>query len=107
MPRKKKTDETKVRRRAQKERKTLFDKVPHVWEKEWWGMPEFVMQNAQPQRQIIISFMTKEDVEEFAEMTGLQITDRTRSVWFPKKENLDSPKQWRYVTKESEKNYDS
>lgn len=50
---------------------------------EWKGMPEFNQPDNGPCRQILISFKTPEDVKEFAKLTGLSITDKTKSSWFP------------------------
>lgn len=60
----------------------LFDVAPD-WRPEWWGMPEFTMGDASPLRRVTINFMTREDVARFAAVTGLPITDRTDSAWFP------------------------
>lgn len=50
---------------------------------EWRGMPEFNQPDNGPCRQIIISFKTPEDIKDFAKLTGLSISDKTKSAWFP------------------------
>jgi hypothetical protein len=74
---------------------TMFDMEPN-WREHWWGMPEFSMGDATPQYRITINFMTAEDVKAFAEATGLSVTTRSDSAWFPP-QNLDEPKEWAYV----------
>jgi len=54
--------------------------------KEWTGMPEFVQENLTPVRQIIVSFKNDEDVKAFAKLIESTITDKTKSVWFPRVE---------------------
>lgn len=54
-------------------------------ENEWEGMPEFTMDSDEAFRQIIVYFKNQEDVEKFAEITDLKITEKTRYAWFPKK----------------------
>ena len=49
-------------------------------------MPEFVQEDLQPIQQIIISFATREDVEEFAELIEQKLTSKTKSIWYPKAE---------------------
>ena len=53
---------------------------------EWRGLPAFNQPSNGPHRQIIISFKTPEDVKDFAKLTGLSITDKTKSAWFPYRE---------------------
>jgi hypothetical protein len=50
---------------------------------EWRGMPEFNQPDNGPYRQVTISFKTPEDLKDFAKLTGLSITDKTKSAWFP------------------------
>jgi hypothetical protein len=58
--------------------------------KEWEGMPEFDQDDKKPYRQIIISFDNDEDATKFGQLIGQTITEKTKSTWFPKKENMDS-----------------
>ena len=75
---------------------TLSDTQPDQfdWKKEWVGMPEFVQEDKQPCQKIIVSFMTEEDVKKFAEVTGCTITDKTKSLWFPEKEEEKVKQLW-------------
>ena len=71
---------------------TLFDMNPE-WEEHWRGMPEFIQSNKEAVAQVMISFETFEDMQAFAELTGLIITDKTKGVFFPPKE-LEARKVW-------------
>jgi hypothetical protein len=65
----------------------LFEVEPG-WREHWWGMPSFEMGDARPQHKITINFLTAEDVNAFAEKTGLPVTPRSDSAWFPHQEPL-------------------
>jgi len=69
-------------------------KYSRDWEKHWWGMPEFTMNDVSPQYQITMNFMTREDVIEFAKKAGLQITPKSKSAWFPPQERLKGEIQY-------------
>ena len=53
---------------------------------EWEGMPEFNNEDLTAYRQIIISFRNEEDIQEFSKLIEQNITEYTKSVWFPKVE---------------------
>lgn len=69
------------------------------WSADWWGMPHFSHQDARPTRKVVVNFMTVEDVLEFARVTGLSISQKTDTVWFPDQQKLkgefvyDGPKE--------------
>lgn len=65
----------------------LFDIEPD-WRSDWWGMPSFEMGDARPSHKITINFMTKEDVADFAKATGLPVTTRSDTCWYPHQEKL-------------------
>ena len=56
-------------------------------ELEWTDMPEFNQDDLTPNRQLIISFKTEKDIQDFANLIGQNITEKTKSLWFPKVEN--------------------
>lgn len=60
-----------------------FEWEPSVHEAHWQNMPEFKQPDNGPYRQIIISFESAEDVEEFAKLIKRSITNKTKSLWFP------------------------
>ena len=65
--------------------KDLFNKpIKEDWKDEWKGMPEFVQEDKRPYKLILISFRNKEDLKTFSELIKQRITERTRSICFPK-----------------------
>jgi len=66
------------------------------WKKEWIGMPEYIQDDLEPIQQIIISFATSEDVQEFAELINRKLTSKTKSIWFPEIDN-EKPSNYIYV----------
>jgi len=73
-----------------------FLDVTPDWEKQWWGMPEFISGDASTHQKIVMNFLTAEDVQEFAELLGKRITKKTKSLWF-KKENVVKRGDFCYV----------
>lgn len=55
------------------------------WKEEWQGMPEFVQEKQEPYAKIIVRFATQEDLEDFSVMIGQRVTNKTKSIWHPKK----------------------
>jgi hypothetical protein len=66
---------------------TLFEMEPD-WRNEWWGMPEFEVGDARPQYKITVNFMSAEDVREFAKTTGIPVSTKSDSTWFPHQDPL-------------------
>lgn len=65
-------------------------------EAEWKeGMPEF--SDAEPAYQkIVVSFDDAESVKKFSELIGADITEKTKSVWYPPKERRETKgKKWK------------
>lgn len=62
------------------------------WKKHWHGMPEFKQEDQLPAKKLIINFRTEEDFKTFSELymkhvdTSLDISDKTKSFWYPKRE---------------------
>tara|TARA_A100000172_G_scaffold81163_1_gene73493 strand:+ start:7301 stop:7888 length:588 start_codon:yes stop_codon:yes gene_type:complete len=55
---------------------------------EWTDMPEFNQENKMPTRQLIVSFKNEDDIKSFAKLLNQQITDKTKSLWFPEVKNV-------------------
>tara|TARA_R110000782_G_C14784289_1_gene410293 strand:+ start:66 stop:737 length:672 start_codon:yes stop_codon:yes gene_type:complete len=55
--------------------------------KEWVGLPEY--EKSKIPLKMTVSFQTEEDRREFARVLSIPITDKTKSTWFPYKENDD------------------
>ena len=53
------------------------------WKKQWVGMPEFVQESQKPYAQIIFRFDNEESLQEFAELIGQKLTNKTKSAWHP------------------------
>lgn len=56
------------------------------WKKHWVGMPEFVNEENKEKvyKSIKISFRTKDDYEEFAKLVEQNLSEKTKSIWYPK-----------------------
>jgi hypothetical protein len=65
--------------------KDLFDKQKEfdIYD-EWEDMPEFLMEKQKPYKEIKIRFAAKCDYEKFAFMIEQNLTDKTKSIWYPK-----------------------
>jgi hypothetical protein len=53
------------------------------WRKHWKNMPAFTQENNQAYKQILMSFRTKEDYEDFQKKIGQRLTEKTKSTWHP------------------------
>ncbi len=58
-------------------------------DEEWVGMPEFDQPDAMPYRTIKVHFNAEEHVQRFAKLLQQPITDKTKSIRFPKEEKAD------------------
>ena len=67
-------------------------------ENEWTGMPEFVQEDKQPFRSIIMHFKNEDDVEAFAKLLDQNITPKTRSLYHPKLQ-IETFMDKRYIDK--------
>lgn len=61
-----------------------------VIEEEWVGMPEFVQENEKTYQEVLVKFETQEHFKEFEKLMRQTITEKTKSIWFPKREQLSS-----------------
>lgn len=69
------------------------------WEKEWQDMPEYKMLNEKPFHTIKVHFVTEQDLKDFKELVNQTVTSQTKSIWFPKKDELP-PRFFLYVDEE-------
>ena len=60
------------------------------YDKEWEGMPEFEQEDLTSMKSIIVHFANQGDIDTFSELVEQKITEKTRSIWFPKAEILKS-----------------
>lgn len=59
------------------------------WLKEWVNMPSFDIQDCEPIAQVLVSFASESDIEEFAKLIGQNIPrseKKTCAVWYPQAE---------------------
>ena len=62
---------------------TLFGEEDLEWWKPIWkSMPEFSQEDLQPIQQIIVSFKTREEVQEFAKLVEQPLTPQSKSPSF-------------------------
>ena len=61
---------------------------------EWNNMPEFINENNDAHRKIIVSFQDEKSVNKFADLLDQRITDKTKSLWFPPKEKSNKISMW-------------
>lgn len=65
------------------------------WKKHWVGMPEFVQEDNPPYKKIYVSFRNEEDYMEFAKLVDQNLSDKTKSIWYPKlNRDENSLKRW-------------
>lgn len=67
-----------------------FDEDAKEWMNYWKGMPEYKNDDNPPYKLLNVRFRTKEDYQDFANLIGQKLTDKTKSIWIPeldKKEN--------------------
>ena len=60
----------------------LFESEHPIFD-EWKNMPEFIQEKQEPYAKIIVRFETKKDLEEFSELIGQKLTNKTKSIWHP------------------------
>lgn len=69
--------------------------VDEEWKKYWKGMPEFVQEDNPPFKKIFVSFRNEEDYKEFANLIDQKLTEKTKSIWYPKLDIDDNAlKRW-------------
>ena len=59
-------------------------------DKEWEGMPEFDQKDEQSYRHVIVHFETPDDAAEFFSIIGQSDTGKTKSIWFPEQQRMDT-----------------
>jgi len=59
------------------------------WKNEWKNMPEYIQEKQLPYKMINIRFETKEDYEDFQLKINQKLTEKTKAIWYPKKEADD------------------
>src|SRR5688500_33380 len=60
--------------------------VPHDWEREWRGLPDYSHKDLMPHKSLLVHFRSEEDRQAFAKLIGQRLQDKTKFVWHPKAE---------------------
>lgn len=77
------------------EEKELLKGDEHDWKEHWVGMPEFEQEDNPPHMKINVSFRNQEDYEEFAKLIDQNLTEKTKSIWYPKLDKDENTlKRW-------------
>jgi len=64
-------------------------------DQHWLDMPDFEQEKVEPYACINIRFSTEQDLIAFMEKTGLLLTKKTKSAWFPSAQKKDTGfKRW-------------
>lgn len=58
-----------------------FDPYEH-----WQGMPEFESQDLTAKYSVMVCFETIENMQTFAQFVNQPLTEKTKTIWFPKRE---------------------
>jgi len=64
-----------------------FDGIEAPWVEEWRGMPEFCQHDLTSIKSVIVHFDSFSDYEDFQKAISATLTRKTRSIWYPAKEN--------------------
>ena len=64
---------------------TLFE-YAEPWQEFWQDMPEFVQEDQEPWKSVIVHFAGRADMNAFAELVEQHVGPRTQSLWFPEAE---------------------
>ena len=83
----------------------LFEDLEKEWEKLWKEMPEFKQKKLKPYKQVILSFVSKKDMEDFSKLIQQKITEDTKYVIFPK-QKMDSFFDNIYISERNFKKYE-
>lgn len=64
----------------------IIEWPPEFYDKHWQNMPSYNQPDNSAYRQLIISFEDEAAVKKFEELVGQTLTKKTKSIWFPKRE---------------------
>ena len=67
---------------------------------EWNGMPEFDQQDNGSFKSINVHFLTNDDYLEFSKAINQKLTDKTKSIWFPKRDQDQCNRDFNYDSAE-------
>mgnify|MGYP003132803315 FL=1 len=58
--------------------------------KEWEDMPEFTEDSKTAFRSLIVHFTCQEDIDQFSKLVEQTFTDKTKFMWYPEQQNMDT-----------------
>lgn len=61
-----------------------IDGVDEGWKDIWKDMPEFISEDLEPFKSVIVHFNSVDDIKEFSKIVDQKINLTTKSIWFPK-----------------------
>jgi hypothetical protein len=56
------------------------------WKNHWQDMPEFEQEENKTYKTISVHFRNEDDYKAFAKLISQNLSDRTKSIWYPKLE---------------------
>jgi ParB-like chromosome segregation protein Spo0J len=59
-------------------------------ENAWRGMPEYENADLKPVRSIVVHFTSENDAQAFARLLDQSITERTKYLWYPRQQHMDT-----------------
>lgn len=65
-----------------------FDETVFDMDEHWVGMPACDSEHLMPYKQLIVSFQNEDDMIAFGKLVGRKITKKTRSIWYPEREQI-------------------
>lgn len=64
----------------------IIEWPPEFYDQHWQNMPEYNQPDNGAYRQLIINFQDEAAVKNFESIIGQSLTKKTKSIWFPKRE---------------------
>lgn len=68
------------------------------YEKEWEGMPEFDHPEQNAYKTVNVNFADKKAYDHFQKLIGQSLTNKTKSIWFPKRDLDQQNREYEIVT---------
>jgi hypothetical protein len=59
---------------------------PNDPEAEWQGMPEYDQETVKPYHELTVRFACEDDYQRFAGLVEQKLTEKTKSIWYPKQD---------------------
>lgn len=69
---------------SEDDKTVIEDSMESEWKKHWKGMPEFEQNENPSYKTLYVHFRNEEDYKEFAKLIEQNISEKTKSIWYPK-----------------------